>query len=561
MKKQNFGWSWNAMIAILLLGVISCEQEDRFVGSNIIDNQAEFHKAYVDVVSTTLAVDTIRTDRSVLQSASVGVFDEPLFGKTKSSFVSQVRLGTTDPRFGNNAIVDSVILTIPVFTNTQDTLAIERYQLPTNYLLNNPADGECSVRDTIHRFQNRYLFAIDSIYGNRNASMNLQVHRVVQNLGTIDSLKFSNQTVQTAELFGSQQITAQAFKSITSQFTLVESEVDSTIYAQDPMSLIRINLDGMKNFVQSQIVDQPGSPNLGDQVSFINNLLQGIKLSVEDENGFILTFDPSFLRLNAYISEDNPNFVDENGNGIHDEEEDCPVGMTKARVSSSLDFVIGSNVNASSGSQHYNVAHNEIINTMGSINYNQPNAAVNYIEGMAGSRVKISLDPEQVEAIRDSVRNNNWVISQANLKIYPHMSTQGNLPLPEFLYAFNLSQGSLIADYGVHDIEDPDNLQVFPFLQISRAYDSNDQYYLLRITEYFKNIIEKNHEIDDLGIEMGNYLGHATTEYFYTPPNAFHSNRVFNPYRLAIVGSNPNGDVTDKKLQLEIFYNKRPVNY
>lgn len=561
MRKQNFGWSWTAMIGIVLFGLISCEQEDRFVGSNVIDNQAQFHKAYVDLTATTINADTIRTDRSLLQSASVGVYDEPLFGKTKSSFVSHVRLGTTNPRFGSNAIVDSVILSIPVFTNTSDTLAIERYQLPTNYLLSNPADEECTVRDTIYRYQNRYLFAIDSIYGNRNASMNLQVHRVVQNLGTIDSLKFSNSNVQTAELFGSQQITSTAFKSITSQYTTVEAESDSTIYAQDPMSLIRIQLDGMKDFVQTQIVDQPGSPNIGDQVSFINNLLQGIKLSVEDENGFILTFNPSFLRLNAYISEDNPNFVDENGNGIHDEEESCPVSVTMPRTTNSLDFVIGSNVNASSGIQHYNVAHSEITNTMGSISFNQPNAPVNYIEGMAGSRVKISLNPEQVEAIRDSVRNNNWVISQANLKIYPHMSTQGNLPLPEYLYAFNLTKGKLIADYGDHENTDPDNLQIFPFLQISRAYDSNDQYYLLRITEYFKNIIEKNHEIDDLAIEMGNYLGYSTADYFYTPRNAFYSNRAFNPYRLAIVGSNPHGDVMDKKLQLEIFYNKRPTNY
>lgn len=557
MKKQNFGWSWTAMLGIILFGLISCEQEDRFVGSNVIDNQAQFHKAYVDLNTTTLAVDTIRTDRRVLQNASIGAFDEPLFGKTKSSFISQVRLETTNPSFGNNAIVDSVILTIPVFTKTKDTLAIEHYPVQTSYLLNNTSEDGCSVRDTLYQYQNRYLFAIDSIYGNRNASMNLQVHRVTQNLGTIDSLMFSNRNVQTGELFGSQEITSQAFRSITSQFT-AESGSDSTIVAQDPMALIRVNLEGMKSFVQSQIVDQQGSSNLGDQISFINNVLQGIKISVQDENGFILTFNPSFLRLNAYLSEDNPNFIDENGNGIHDGEEDCPVSTTKARITNSMNFVIGSNVNASSGIQHYNVAFSQIENTAGSANYNQPNAAVNFIEGMAGSRVQVSLDPQQVEAIRDSVRNNNWVISEAHLKVYPHRGTQGNLPLPQYLYAFNLSKNKLIADYGDPDNTNPDNLQVFPYLQISRPYDSDNQYYLLRVTEYFKNIVEKNHEIDDLAIEMGTYLGFSNADYFYTPRNAFYSNRVYNPYRLAIVGSNPTGDAADKKLQLEIYYNKRP---
>lgn len=558
MKKHNFGWSLAAIVGLMLLGLTSCEQEDRFVGSNVVgDGAAQFHKAYLDLVATTIATDTLRADRSVLQNASIGVYDEPLLGKTKSYLYSQVRLGTTNPEFGNNAVVDSVVLTIPVFTQTKDTLSKEYFHFNTNYTISNSEDGDCNVTDTIRQYKTRYLFNIDSIYGNKSATMNLQVHRIMEGLKTIDSARYSNQSVQIGELFGSKQINSKAYKTFTSQFRNVGTETDSTIIAQDASAVINMKLDGMKSFVQNNIVNQEGSPNLGDQVSFINNVLQGIRIGVQDENGFILTINPSFLKLVAYVSEDNESFVDENNNGVHDPEESCGAVMTKARVNKSLDFVIGSNLQMNSGNQYYNVVQSRIENSLGSVNYNQPNTAVNYVEGMGGARVKISLDPQQIEAIRDSVRNNNWVISEAHFKVYPHTATQGNLPLPEYLYAFNLSKNKLIADYGDIDDVNSDNIQVFPYLQISRPYDEEKKYYLLRVTEYFKNIVEKNAEIDDLAIEMGTYLGFSNADYFYTPKNAFYSNRVFNPYRLAIVGSNPTADLMDKKLQLEIYYNKK----
>lgn len=558
MKKHNFGWSLAAIVGLMLLGLTSCEQEDRFVGSNVVgDGAAQFHKAYLDLVATTIATDTLRADRSVLQNASIGVYDEPLLGKTKSYLYSQVRLGTTNPEFGNNAVVDSVVLSIPVFTQTKDTLSKEYFHFNTNYTISNSEDGDCNVTDTIRQYKTRYLFNIDSIYGNKSATMSLQVHRIMEGLKTIDSARYSNQSVQIGELFGSKQINSKAYKTFTSQFRNVGTETDSTIIAQDASAVINMKLDGMKTFVQNNIVDQVGSPNLGDQVSFINNVIQGIRIGVQDENGFILTINPSFLKLVAYISVDNENFVDENNNGIHDPEENCGAVMTKARVNKNLDFVIGSNLAMNSGNQYYNVVQSRIENSPGSVSYNQPNTAVNFVEGMGGARVKISLDPQQIEAIRDSVRNNNWVISEAHLKVYPHTATQGNLPLPEYLYAFNLSKNKLLADYGDIENVDSDNIQVFPYLQISRPYDEEKKYYLLRVTEYFKNIVEKNAEIDDLAIEMGTYLGFSNADYFYTPKNAFYSNRVFNPYRLAIVGSNPTADLMDKKLQLEIYYNKK----
>lgn len=551
------------LLVTLFLGITSCEQEDKFVGSSVVgSNAANLFKTYVDITAKTLEPDSIRADRSVMVNTTIGAFDENTFGKTKSYFYSQVRLGQINPTFGGNPVVDSVVLSIPVFGRTKsegDTISIDHNLIKTIFKVD-VESGECVVTDTLRQYETKYQFEMDSLYGNRNSMMTLQVHRVTESLGSITDPKFSNQDISVGELFGSMDINSKVYKRSVSQIR--NSETDSTSISSDVSPSIRMHLDAMKNFVQTNIVDQEGSTNLGDQISFINNVLQGIRIGVSDDNGFLFNLNPSLLKLNAYISYDNESFVDENGDGIHDNEVECDVVSTTARSVRTLNLNIGSNLE-SSGNQLYNVVQSRIINENGTIPYNQENLSTSYVEGMGGAKTLVSFDAEQIDAIRDSVANKGWIVTEARLKVYPDTSVQGTLGLPKYLYVYNHTDGTILDDYGSSETltNDNQNIQAFPYLQISRPYgDDNNDYYLLRVTEFVKNIVEENQEIDDLAIEMGSYLGFVATNYFYAPPTAYYSNRVYNPYRLAIIGTNPNDGNSDKKLQLEIFYNKRENN-
>lgn len=552
------------LLVTLFLGITSCEQEDKFVGSSVVgSNAANLFKTYVDITAKTLEPDSIRADRSVMVNTTIGAFDENTFGKTKSYFYSQVRLGQINPTFGGNPVVDSVVLSIPVFGKTGsagDTISTSHHLIKTIYNLTTDEENGCSVKDTLKHYETKYLFEMDSLYGNRSSNMALQVHRVTESLGTISEPKFSNKDISVGELFGSMDINSQVYKRSVSQ--IKNSGTDSTSISSDASPVIRMHLDPMKNFVQTNIVDQEGSTNLGDQISFINNVLQGIRIGVADDNGFLFNVNPSQLKLNAYISYDNEAFVDENGDGIDDDEEGCDVVSTTPRIVKNLSFDIGSNLGAS-GNQLYNVVQSGIINENGTIPYNQENLPTNYVEGMGGAKTLVSFDAEQISAIRDSIVNKGWIVTEARLKVYPDTSVQGSLDLPKYLYVYNHTDGTILDDYGSAETftNDNQNIQAFPYVQISRPYgDDDNDYYLLRVTEFIKNIVEENQEIDDLAIEMGSYLGYAATSYFYAPPTAYYSNRIYNPYRLAIVGTNPNEGNSDKKLQLEIFYNKRKNN-
>ena len=78
--------------AVLALGSVilwSCEPDPDQLGSQFFENGAEAaQKSYPLIAYTVNNNDTIRTDGSRLQSATLGAFYEPQFGLQKSSFVT-----------------------------------------------------------------------------------------------------------------------------------------------------------------------------------------------------------------------------------------------------------------------------------------------------------------------------------------------------------------------------------------------------------------------------------------------------------------------------------------
>lgn len=553
MIKNLQGKSRFFLFFLLTIIFVACEQEDRFVGAGIF-NLASFNRSFAHTSATTLPSDTIRSDRSILNNttAILGVFDEPIFGKTKADFYTQVRLSNLSPNFGGNPVVDSVVLFIPALSfETADTIQTQRILKETIYSLNTSNDA-CTVSDTTYRFEVRRLFKIDSVYGHTQTPMTLNVHRVVEPMRSVDSAFYSNKSFAVGELFGSTTISNQFFKNSNVRYSNIEGTENADVISDDSVPMLRINLQHMVAFAQENIVNQSSGPNMRDNASFVRNVLQGIRLGVSDENGFLLNFAPSQLRMVLYYSQNNPNFVDTNGNGVHDGEENCPVVVTRPRISNTYELVVGGVSNAVTSS--FNVQQSHIVHSGGSVQSNIPNAARVYVQGMGGNKVKIRIDDAQLAALRDSVNQRDWLITQAQLKLYPDLAMQGNLPLPNFLYAYNYTDKSVLPDYG--GTANNSSSPAFPFNQISLPYNPETGHYSLRITEFVKNMIEEGAPNKELAIEMGNYLA-PSTAFYYTPRNAYFSNRISNPFRLVLIGSHPESALEDKRIQLEVFYNKR----
>ena len=103
-----------ASIVMVTAGVsiVSCEDESIGLGSGLVGGDVEGNFTSYDVIAYNTYADSIRSDQKVLQNALLGAYEESVFGQTKASFISQLRLSTTSPNFGTNPQVRRPALTL-----------------------------------------------------------------------------------------------------------------------------------------------------------------------------------------------------------------------------------------------------------------------------------------------------------------------------------------------------------------------------------------------------------------------------------------------------------------
>ena len=78
-------------MVIAMGAVVSCEDEALGLGNNVIGGEADGNMKSLDVIAYNDTIDTIRSDRFVLQNATLGVYKEDVFGSTSSKFYAQFR--------------------------------------------------------------------------------------------------------------------------------------------------------------------------------------------------------------------------------------------------------------------------------------------------------------------------------------------------------------------------------------------------------------------------------------------------------------------------------------
>jgi len=102
--------------AILL--ITSCEEEITSIGSGLVD-EINFENLLFDdasvVAYTQNFPEGIQTNG--LGVGAIGIYDDPTFGKLRANLLSQVELSRTNPDFGDDTVIDSVVFTLPYFSS------------------------------------------------------------------------------------------------------------------------------------------------------------------------------------------------------------------------------------------------------------------------------------------------------------------------------------------------------------------------------------------------------------------------------------------------------------
>lgn len=540
--------SLNLVAAVMVCAValisISCEDDISDVGSGMLDTGASANAYFVDLVAYNTNNDSIRSDAKVLQNAVIGVYEDNVFGRTKAKFITQARMSRTEPNFGSNAEMDSVILTVPVFYNRKDV------DVDTTYLY--LPEGE-TPSDTATVLLKR-TYKLDSIYGNTSLPMTLQVREVAEYLYSLDSIYYSNPNLaacQSCSNLNDIQVLDQVLGTGTVTNKITTHQVGKLGFMEEePAVGINIKLD--KDYFKQKFIDNQNSIDLRDQASFIRNFFRGIELSVASNEGFLLNFNSSStdFRLTMHYSYDNP--AENNGDEDYNERLNSLFFLA---FSSSWSTVPGHNVQVNQY-EHSNRS-SQFVNA-----YSNPNTELGdarlYLAGMDGTKTIVKLNEEQLDALRTNVQENNWAIVGAELSF--HVDESFTFKKPPYLFAWHsFKDGEKTKHENFSDIRKYFNS--YPYMvQFNPMYNygSDPNVYTIRITDHIKRIVEKNEEFEngEIIVSVGNFLLNPGTSYanVYNVNMPYLNDRAFNPHRVVLHGSN--SEQEDKRVKLKIYYTK-----
>ena len=116
MKNNKFALQIIAF-GLIILSFIACDKDFATLESDIINdvNATNFDilSEQYDIITYTQAIGPVQTNGLGLNT--LGVYDDS-YGRTTSSFVTQVTTSAFDPDFGDEVAIDSVVLKIPYFS-------------------------------------------------------------------------------------------------------------------------------------------------------------------------------------------------------------------------------------------------------------------------------------------------------------------------------------------------------------------------------------------------------------------------------------------------------------
>ena len=510
------------IVASLLIGSLilwNCEPDADQLGSQFFQNGATGNEDYFDVIAYNvfhgtpgvLNSDSIRTDATRLQSATLGAFREPQFGLQKSSYVSQVRLSAYSPDFGTNPVLDSAVLVIkPLYaSDSVRTTTQEDYIYP---------DGALPAKKVVNTYP---ILKYGQTKLNGKTIFNIKVQEVTQFLFANTDAAYSNKEVSTGSVIG-----GRAFNGDISSVKITRDSDNSELFNRD--ANLRIPLDS--TFFQNKII-KASAADLADAASFIR-YFRGVKLSVDENDGYLFNFDPNSVTINLYYKKNKA------------------ATTTGEREAATFALDLGA------ANAHFNQITFDRTNTP-SAAIVQPQNMVDgeptvFAQGMGGPGVGLKIRANDIAVLRDMFNNEKIGIVSAKLRLYTDVNAwNNNFKKPNY---FVVKQQGLDTF-----LEDMTTLAYAPNFSLVKGFDldKNPAHYDIAITQTLKNIIEKNVEPKDLIINVGTYTTDASGGLAGLVQPEFaqtYNTRAYTPNRVVLVGTRP-GD--DRGAKLVVTYGKK----
>lgn len=596
------------VLLVLFLTFFSCDKEYHAAGSELLLPTALKSKSFKAPVSSYQSrVNYFQTDD--LPLGQLGRIRQPGLGISEASITAKL-MTPRNPAFGiftqereeegdedNPAVIDEketvtqVYLEIPFFNNTDDrdgdgvidALDIDPNDREsdtdgdglsdfneTNSNLNplsDDSDGD-GVLDDVDQDNKTYdsenkTYEIDSIYGNRQARFDLKVYELKYFLSNYDpatEFEKSSEFFSNTDYFengfygetlydGSYQLNFEELRFNYKEDDPETEDVDERETVETRLTpRIRVPLN--KAFFQEKIIDQEGETFFSNQDNFSQHL-RGLIIRAENfDDDLYMLLDTSNARINIEYEYDR---VDTNDT-VSDTSDDTTEKESKTfTLSFGLHFstIKNNNLNAQ--------INEEIL--AGQIDKPSHNI---YLSGNGlFSTLKLFEDDErQGDQILDELKENNWLINEANLVLYVDQDQYNPLDqsqFPDRLYLYKYDYGIPLTDFSIDNSVNNrvKNRDKFIYGGILELDDADKPYrYKFRITDHVNRLISKDSANVRLGLVPSNGLNFINSKKAETVDQAlinYPATAILNPRGVILHGSESENH-PEGGLKLEIFY-------
>lgn len=487
--------------------------EQLFLGDAAQGNELPFNLIAYNINND----DSIQSDASKLTSAVLGAFNESQFGMQKASYLTQVRLSTYAPDFGTNAVVDSVVLVIkPTYaSDSVTTTTNEDYSYP------DPA-GAIAAKKVVN------TYPINK-YGKANKTMTLKVNEVTEFLNA-----YSDKVSSKKEFTYGQELGSKVLDGKVNLVTITKDSDASSIYTSSAVGL-RVNLD--KDFFQSKIIAKKGQSELSDVSNFIR-YFKGLRISVAEDDGYLMNFGPNDLELVMYYKNDKT----ENG--------------TTTKAAATYAFALGSG-NTHIGSYAYDRTGTPYATSMTTINEGTGDRRL-FAQGMGGASIGVKFSQSSIDSLKQMYKTNKAAIISAKIRVYTDKQDWTNkyYKPTSFTILQKVVDGSKTTSTFTTDLTDISGSNNF---SLYRGYDldKNPSYYDFTVTKSLKDIVEHDDVTQEVyskkyyRIDLGSFL--QTTS--GTLAGQQYTSRAYDRNRAVFIGSDTGDKVN--RIKLRVIYGKK----
>ena len=511
-------------VALLMaLAFTSCDSDFNSIGGRLIGQFDSIPLYEAGVIGYSSKIGPVQTNR--LPVSSLGVYNDPIYGQQVANVLTQLSLTSIAPKFGTNAVVDSVVLTLPYFST-----AIEA-----------GADGNP-------------IYKLDSLFGNSPYKLTISRSNFLLNTFdpeadfTVAQKYYSDQgPVFENNLVGSPLYTNENFFPSEEELVYEELNDEGTLDTIRSTPRLRVNLP--VQFFQDNIINKEGSQELSNNNNF-NNFIRGLYFKAEPLNGngniLLLDFNAATnadAGIKIYYTSQVVDALDLDGDGDDTE-------MVGQGASYKLNFG-PSTVNTFSQDLPANIA-TEIAETNA-----QVGAKNLFLKGGQGVVTVINLFEDEAELAE--LRANNWLINEANLTFFVDKDrVQSGDAEPERIYLYNLKTNEQLFDYRIDlsaNNESPLNSLIAHSSRLERDENGEGVSYKIRITEHVKNVLNNDADNVSLGLVVTQNINVVNNSVLKTAVDSI--TRVPNAAIISPEGTVLHGNLSpevEKRLKFNIYY-------